>query len=160
MRREGATSATARGAGRTDRTDIQKAAFIAGIVFLLVGILGFIPGVTTNFGDMTFAGDESKSHLLGIFQVSILHNLVHALFGVAGLIAAKSWAASKNYFIWGGALYLLLWIYGLLINEDGSENIIPFNVADNWLHFVLGAVMLAVGFLVSRRVVADRTAAA
>ena len=152
MRREGAT--------RGDRTDIQKAAMLFGIIFLLVGILGFIPGITSNFDDLGFAGRDSEAELLGIFQVSVLHNIVHALFGVAGLLAASSWAASKNYFVWGGVLYLILWLYGLLIDNDSSANFIPINEPDNWLHFVLGVAMLATGYLVSRRVVADRTAAA
>ncbi|HLN75388.1 MAG TPA: DUF4383 domain-containing protein, partial [Nocardioidaceae bacterium] len=50
------------------RTDVQKAAAAVGAVFLVVGILGFIPGITTNYGAMTFAGHESGAHLLGIFQ--------------------------------------------------------------------------------------------
>ncbi len=150
MRREGANAAAG------EKTDIQRAAQLFGIIFLLIGILGFIPGITSNFGDITFAGDESKAELLGIFQTSILHNIVHALFGVAGLLAASRWAAAKNYFIWGGVIYLVLWLYGLIIDEDSGANFVPLNVADNWLHFVLGVAMLAVGFLLSRRVVADR----
>ena len=73
-------------AGTTaERSAVQKAAFVVGAVFLVVGILGFIPGITTNYGDMTFAGHDSQAKLLGIFQVSILHNIVHLLFGIAGL---------------------------------------------------------------------------
>jgi arginine exporter protein ArgO len=84
---------------------------------------------------------------------------VHALYAVAGLVAASSWAASKNYFIWGGAVYLVVWIYGLVIDESGSANILGVNNAADWLHFVLGITMIAIGYLLSRRVVADRTAA-
>jgi hypothetical protein len=73
---------------RGARTNVQKAAAIVGVVFLLVGVLGFIPGITTNFGDLSFAGHESDARLLGLFQVSILHNIVHLLFGIAGLALA------------------------------------------------------------------------
>lgn len=53
------------------------------------GVLGFIPGITTNYSQLTFAGHDSAALLLGIFQVSILHNIVHLLFGVAGIFMAR-----------------------------------------------------------------------
>lgn len=52
------------------RTNIQKAALVTGAVFLLVGVLGFIPGVTTNFDQLGFAGPGSEALLLGLFQAS------------------------------------------------------------------------------------------
>jgi Domain of unknown function (DUF4383) len=75
---------------RGHRTNVQKAAAIVGVVFLLVGVLGFIPGITTNFGDLSFAGHNSDAKLFGLFQVSILHNIVHLLFGIAGLAMART----------------------------------------------------------------------
>ncbi|WP_329812755.1 DUF4383 domain-containing protein, partial [Streptomyces sp. GSL17-113] len=63
---------------------------MVGAVFLVVGILGFIPGVTTDYGTMQFAGHESQAMLFGVFQVSILHNIVHLLFGVVGLAAMRT----------------------------------------------------------------------
>src|SRR4051812_49954328 len=71
-------------------TAVQKAALIAGIVFLVVGLAGFIPGLTTNYSELSFAGHGSGALLLGVFQVSVLHNLVHLLYGVAGLAVAQS----------------------------------------------------------------------
>jgi len=76
-------------AGSMTASPIQKAAAAVGAVFLLVGILGFVPGITTGFGDMKFAGHESGAELLGIFQVSVLHNIVHLLFGVAGPLPVR-----------------------------------------------------------------------
>ncbi|MEV7574853.1 DUF4383 domain-containing protein [Pseudarthrobacter sp. NPDC089323] len=137
--------------GRTvGRTNIQKAALAVGAVFLLVGVLGFIPGITTNYETMGFAGHESQALLLGIFQVSILHNIVHLLFGAAGIAMARTAAQSKNYLVVGGAIYLVLWIYGLLIGKDTAANFVPVNPADDWLHFVLGVAMLGLGFALSR----------
>jgi hypothetical protein len=133
------------------RTSVQKASLSVGVVFLLVGILGFIPGVTTNYDQMLFAGHESEALLLGVFQVSILHNLVHLLFGIAGVAVARSASASRNYLIWGGVIYLVLWLYGLFIDHDGPANLVPVNNADNWLHLVLGIGMIALGFLLGRR---------
>ena len=133
-----------------DRTPVQTMALLVGVVFLLVGILGFIPGITTNFGDMKFAGNESEAELLGIFQVSILHNIVHLLFGVAGIAMARAWESARTYLIGGGVIYLALWIYGLVIDLDGDANFVPFNTADNWLHFFLGVGMIGLGFVTSR----------
>ena len=141
-------------AGRTRTTNdstVQKVAKIVGIVFLAVGVLGFIPGITTDYGSMTFAGHESEAMLLGIFQVSILHNIVHLLFGVAGLAMAKSFSGAKTFLVGGGAIYLVLWIYGLLINKDSAANFVPLNTADDWLHFVLGAGMIAAGVVLAKR---------
>jgi hypothetical protein len=135
----------------TDREPLRGIAMVVGIVFLLVGILGFVPGITSNYDDLQFAGHESHSELLGIFQVSILHNIVHLLFGVAGLVMARSVSTARLYLVGGGAIYLVLWIYGLIIDRQSDANFVPLNDADNWLHFVLGAAMIAVGLLVGRR---------
>jgi hypothetical protein len=134
-------------------TSIQKVALVVGIVFLLVGIAGFIPGVTSQYEDLGFAGDDSMGMLLGLFQVSVLHNIVHLLFGVAGLVLARSASGSKKYLIWGGAIYAVLFIYGLFVaNMDNPGNFVPLNTADNWLHFVLAVGMIGLGVLLGRRV--------
>src|SRR5687768_14988616 len=108
---------------------LRNAARAVGVVFLLVGILGFIPGVTTNYDTMTFAGPESDAMLLGIFEVSVLHNIVHLLLGVLGLIAARTASASRIYLIGGGAVYLVLWLYGLLVDQSSDANFVPLNTA-------------------------------
>lgn len=132
------------------RTTIEIAALAAGGVFALVGILGFIPGITTNYSQMTFVGPGSGAMLLGVFQVSILHNIVHLLFGAAGLLMGRTATQSKYYLIGGGALYLVIWLYGLLIDQASSANFIPVNTADNWLHVVVGVLMLALGIFLNR----------
>ncbi|WP_113701557.1 DUF4383 domain-containing protein [Nonomuraea lactucae] len=133
------------------RTPLQMAALVVGAVFLLVGVLGFIPGITTGYGDMAFAGHESGAMLLGVFQVSILHNIVHLLYGVAGILLARTWSGARAFLIAGGVIYLVLWLYGLLIEKDSAANFVPVNSADDWLHFLLGVGMVALGFLLSRR---------
>lgn len=135
----------------TKKSDLQRAAAAVGAVFLLVGILGFIPGITTDYSTMEFAGHESDAKLLGIFEVSILHNIVHLLFGVAGFAMARTWGGARTYLIGGGAVYLVLWIYGMVIDHESAANFVPVNDADNWLHFVLGAAMITVGVLLSKR---------
>lgn len=130
-----------------DRSTPQMLALLVGAVFLLVGVLGFIPGITTNYGDMEFASEDSAAELLGIFQVSILHNIVHLLFGVAGLAMARTWDGARTFLIGGGVLYLALWVLGLV----GGMDWLPSNTADDWLHFVLGAGMVALGFVTTRQ---------
>jgi hypothetical protein len=126
---------------------VRLAATAVGAVFLLVGILGFIPGITTNYDTMEFAGHESGAELLGLFQVSILHNIVHLLFGIAGLAMARTAKNAVAYLIGGGAIYLVLWIYGLVIDKVSEANFVPLNTADDWLHFVLVLGMIGLGVM-------------
>ena len=132
------------------KTNLQKAAQAVGAVFLLVGVLGFIPGITTDYSSMEFAGHESNAKLLGIFEVSILHNIVHLLFGVAGILMSRTNGQSRNYLLYGGVVYLVLWLYGLLVGHDTPANFVPVNNADNWLHLVLGLGMIALAIALSR----------
>jgi hypothetical protein len=132
-----------------DRTALQKAAQAVGAVFVLVGILGFIPGITANYSSLGMAGHDSAALLLGVFQVSVLHNIVHLLFGVAGLLLARTPAQARNYLVVGGAIYIVLWLYGLLIDHNSAANFVPVNTADNWLHLVLGLGMIALGLALS-----------
>ncbi|MFP1625734.1 DUF4383 domain-containing protein [Streptomyces sp. 5K101] len=138
------TRATARG-------PVQQAAMLAGAIFLLVGILGFIPGITTSYGSMKFASHESGAMLLGIFQISVLHNLVHLAYGVAGLAMARTASAAYAYLLVGGAVYLVLWIYGLAVSHNTDANFVPLNTADDWLHFALGIVMIGLALFLGRR---------
>lgn len=131
----------------TGRTPVQLGALVVGVIFVLVGVLGFVPGITSNFGDLSFMGHDSNAKLLGLFQVSILHNIVHLLYGVAGIAAARTAAASKGYLIGGGIIYLVLWIYGLVVDPMSSANFVPLNSADNWLHLFLGLGMIALGLI-------------
>lgn len=136
--------------GTQTGTTMQKAATVVALAFLLVGILGFVPGITTDYAQMELAGHESGAKLLGIFQVSILHNIVHLLFGVAGLALARSWSGARSFLIGGGVVYLVLWVYGLVVGENEAANFVPLNDADDWLHLVLGVAMAGMGLALSK----------
>jgi hypothetical protein len=148
------------GSGRPRALPIQRAAMAVGVVFLLVGVLGFVPGVTTHYSSMSFNGHDSMAKLLGVFMVSVLHNIVHLLFGVAGVAMARAAHLSRLYLIGGGIIYLVLFVYGVIIDQASSANFVPVNTADNWLHLVLGLGMIAIGIVLSRNLASRRASQA
>jgi hypothetical protein len=117
----------------------------------VVGLAGFIPGITSNYDQLSFAGHGSGALLLGVFQVSVLHNLVHLLYGVAGLAFAKTRIGSRNFLIVGGIVYAVIWLYGLFFSGDHPANFVPVNSADNWLHLFLAVAMILLGIFLSPR---------
>ena len=115
---------------------VRSVASVFGIAFLAVGVLGFL---------LNPAGGE----LLGIFAVNVAHNLVHVAFGVLGIAAAYAgW--SRLYLQGVGVIYLLLcvlgFIPGLYVGEDMLLGLVHINLADNFLHLVLGGAAAFVGF--------------
>jgi hypothetical protein len=131
------------------RASIQKGALLAGLLFLTVGVLGFVPGITRPYDQLTFATMSSRAELLGLFQVSILHNLVHLIFGVVGLVAARTPLRARNYLFVGGVIYLALFLFGLVARRS-QANFIPVNSADNFLHLVFALGMIAASILLDR----------
>ncbi|MEU1840941.1 DUF4383 domain-containing protein [Micromonospora chersina] len=132
------------------RAPVRRAAATLGVIFLVIGVLGFIPGITTDYYDLKFAGHDSEAKLLGLFQVSVLHNIVHLLYGVAGLLLSRTVPGARTFLIGGGAIYLVIWLYGVVVDHNSGANFIPLNGADNWLHFLLGVGMIALGLLLTR----------
>ncbi|WP_243900568.1 DUF4383 domain-containing protein [Glycomyces niveus] len=132
------------------RAPVQVVTMVVALVFVLVGVLGFIPGVTTDYDSLTFAGHHSDAELLGIFAVSVLHNIVHLLFGIVGFLMARTASGSVTFLIVGGVIYLVLWLYGVLIDLDSSANFVPVNDADNWLHLALAVGMIGLGAAFAR----------
>ena len=127
-------------------TPVQTVARLVGIVFLLVGIAGFIPGITTNLYDgLEFAGDDGTAELLGLFQISVLHNIVHALFGV-GILMAATPEGARTFLLGSGAIYVVLFLLGIL----GGGDWVPINDADDWLHLGLAVGLIALGLLTTR----------
>jgi Domain of unknown function (DUF4383) len=123
----------------------QLAAILVGSALLILGILGFIPGLTKNLDTIDPVGGKSGAMLLGIFQVSLLHNLIHIGLGLAGLVLARTFARARLYLLGGGLICLGLWLYGLLIDPHSAANVLSLNNADNWLHFGFGVAMVILG---------------
>jgi hypothetical protein len=118
---------------------IQRVAALSGIVFVLVSLLGF---VLMGMGGMQMTGPSFL--LLGFFPVNALHNLVHGLFGVWGLVAARGARASLVYALGSGAVYLLLGIVGLF--TESLLGIVPIGGYDVVLHLALAIVLAGCGF--------------
>jgi hypothetical protein len=113
--------------------NIQKATKWFGIIFVLLGILGFVPGITTD------------GHLLGIFDVDTVHNVIFLLSGVIALFCAGSASTAKSYFKIFGVIYGLVTIIGF-VNGASILGIFSVNAADNVLHLIITVVALYLGF--------------
>jgi len=109
---------------------------IFGIILIVVGVLGFVPGLTTD------------RHLLGIFHVNPLHNLLHIASGVVAVWASRSARYAKTYFQVFGIIYALLAVLGAIYGYGYIFGIIANNTADIWLHLVISATSLYLGFAV------------
>ncbi|HUR75414.1 MAG TPA: DUF4383 domain-containing protein [Sporichthya sp.] len=155
MRHSTTSSSAADGTDTDQGRRLRTAAMIVAITFLAVGIAGFLPGITSNVKELDFAGPHEemgeKAKLLGLFHVSVLHNLVHLGFGLAGLILARSVSGARKYLIGGAIVYALVLVYGLLVDDQSDANFLPVNPADNVLHALLAAGMLALALLLSPR---------
>ena len=118
---------------------IQRVAQVFGVVFILAAVAGFVaPG-----GMGMESSPDTAAKALGMFPVNLLHNIVHLLFGVWGLIASKSFGSAKSYATIGGAVYLLLAVLGF-VAPDGF-GLVPLGGSDIWLHIVLGLALLFFG---------------
>src|SRR6478736_2039492 len=120
---------------------VQAAALLVAGGFLVIGVLGFIPGATTDYDLLEWSGHHSGAKLFGIFAISGLHNVLHLVSGFVGVALARTYAASRAYFLGGGLVYLALWLHGLFM----ARGLLPINGADNWLHFGLGIGMILLG---------------
>ncbi len=114
-------------------------ALIWGIVFLVAGVSGFVPGLTTppHAGHPPLAVDAFYGQALGLFPVNILHNIVHLLFGVWGLLAYKSLAASKGFAKGVAIIYAVLVVAGLIPGLSTMFGLVPLFGNDIWLHALL-----------------------
>ena len=130
-----------------ERAALSELARLISIGFLAVGIAGFIPGITTHYSELAFAGQDSGAKLLGVFEVSVLHNLVHLAYGVAGLLLSRTRSGARAFLVGGGLIYLVLALYGFLVPESSAWNFVPLDHEDNLLHLGLGLGMFTLGIV-------------
>ncbi|HSK72854.1 MAG TPA: DUF4383 domain-containing protein [Pyrinomonadaceae bacterium] len=122
---------------------IRTFALIFGIVYLLVGILGFIPGLVSHDTTMhDIAVDSFHGRLLGLFPVNILHNIVHIAIGLWGLLASRSVGGARLFGKGLAIIYGLLAILGLIPGANTMFGLVPIYGHDVWLH-ALSALIAA-----------------
>ncbi len=127
--------------------NLKKAAIAFGVVFLLIGILGFVPGLTEH------------EMLLGIFHVNAAHSIVHLLSGAVALACGlASGIASRWFFRIFGVIYGLVAVLGLVQGNGYLLGMLSNNMADVWLHFAISITALILGFGVRERIVDHRPA--
>jgi hypothetical protein len=124
----------------------NRIALIYGIVFLVVGVAGFIPGITTPHTHPEVTAQTGLGLLFGLFPVNLLHNIVHVLFGIWGVFAARSLAGARAYFKSVAIIYAILGVMGLIPGLRTTFGLIPLYGHDIWLHFVLAGAAAYFGF--------------
>lgn len=125
---------------------IGTLATVFGVVFLLVGLVGFFPSPPAP-GAPPLAMEHGHGLALGLFPVNTLHNLVHILFGAVGLLAAAGMLlTARVYFQILAVVYALLAVLGLLPATQTTFGLIPIYGNDVWLHALIAAASAVIGF--------------
>lgn len=123
-------------------------ALIFGIVFLVVGVAGFIPGLLQSATpEHDLAMDHGYGHLLGLFPVNTLHNIVHIIFGVWGLAAYRSLGGAVAYARGVAIIYAVLTVMGFIPGLNTLFGLTPLYGNDIWLHAVLALVAAYFGWI-------------
>ncbi len=124
-------------------------ALLFGIAFLAIGVGGFVPGITTppHPGHPDLAVDMSYGQAFGLFPINVLHNIVHILFGLWGLMAYKSLSASKGYAKGVAIIYAVLMVAGFIPGLNTMFGLVPLFGNDIWLHALLAAVAAYFGWM-------------
>jgi hypothetical protein len=130
------------------RTSVQAFALYFGIIYALVGILGLIPGILQPPapGAPALVVDTAYGYLLGLFPVNLLHDAVHLLVGVLGIVASGRFAAARGYSRAVAIVFVLLTIMGLVPGLDTTLGLIPLFGADVVLHALTAVVSAYFGW--------------
>lgn len=127
---------------------VRLFALITGALYLLVGILGFIPGlVTTPAIAPDLALDTGYGYLFGLFPINWLHNLVHLGVGIWGLAAYRKFSSSRTFGKGLAIFYGLLAIMGFFPILQTTFGLVPIFGNDIWLHAVTAIIAAYFGFI-------------
>lgn len=110
-----------------------------GVLVLALGVLGLVPGITTNYDAMGFF--RSDAHLFGLFTSSVVSASLQILFGLTVLAFSGSPRQAHKAVCWVAVAYLVAGLAGAGIVVNSPNPVLPVNVASNWLHLVLGLVL-------------------
>ena len=123
-------------------------ALVVGLVFLALGVCGFVPALVVAPTDYLPPGLAAGSGLLfGLFQVNALRDLLHLFFGVWGVVVWRVTAASRAYARAVAIVFSALTLIGVLPGLAGLLSALPVEGHDVWLDALLAAVASAVGFV-------------
>jgi hypothetical protein len=128
--------------------NVRNFALVLGVIYLIVGVLGFIPGPLrdppANAADLTVA--TSYGYLFGLFPVNVLHNLFHIVIGIWGVSAARFPNGPRKFAKSIAIIYGVLTVFGLLPGLNTLFGLLPLNGHDVWLHAVTAIVAAYFGF--------------
>ncbi|HYE34009.1 DUF4383 domain-containing protein [Methylocaldum sp.] len=137
---------------------VQTFAKVFGILYVIVGILGFIPGLVQPIvGGPELAVEAGYGRLLGIFPVNLIHNLVHIGIGVWGILAARSLPRAVTFARANAVIFGVLFLLGLIPATNTLFGLAPIYGIDAWLHLLSAAVAAYFGFAGPARVHAWHT---
>jgi hypothetical protein len=127
----------------------RRFALIWGILFLVIFASGVIPGMLQPPGmdDPMVSMDSMYGRALGLFPVNILHDGVHLIFGIWGLITYRSFDAARTYARATAIIYAVFVIMGLIPSLNTTFGLVPLFSHDVWLHVILAAGAAYFGFL-------------
>jgi len=140
--------------------DTRRFALIWGILFLVIVAAGVIPGLLQppEATDPGLAMDQMYGRELGLFPVNLLHDAVHLLFGIWGILAYRSFDAAKTYARVTAVIYAVFAVMGLIPNLNTTFGMVPLFSHDVWLHVILAAGAAYFGFIHrDRDTAADRS---
>ena len=126
---------------------VRTFALLFGVVFLVVGAAGFVPGLAQETSHPGVTMEHGSAMLLGLFPVNTMHNIVHLLFGVWGVLAYRTAGGAVGYFRAVAVIYALLAILGLLPQTNTLFGLTPLHGNDVWLHAALALVAAYFGFI-------------
>ena len=116
--------------------NVRTFAIVFGVIYLAVGLLGFFPPLlgAPPPDAPQLAVDSFYGYLLGLFPINLLHNLVHILIGIWGIVAYKSFPAARGYARGLAIIYGVLTIMGLIPGLNTMFGLAPLFGHDIWLH--------------------------
>jgi len=114
---------------------VKTCAFLFGIIFLIVGIAGFIPQITEN------------GFLLKIIKVNFSFNVLHVLTGICALIVFfLNHSACQLYFQIVGILYAIHALLGFIYEREDILGIFASNIANTWMNVIIAIIALILGY--------------
>lgn len=126
---------------------VQAFARIFGIIYIIVGIMGFVPGLVQPITDTTgLAVEAGYGRLLGLFPVNVVHNLVHLGFGIWGVMAARDLISSTMFARINAIVFGVLALLGIIPATNMLFGLAPIYGIDAFLHGATAAVAAYFGY--------------